>query len=121
MDEFSLLKYLGTAFSTVYGVYATMTDFRVDVNGQKRLTRRGILGIGLLCLSAVASLSGDIGKDAGAVAKENATRAHLDDEFAAELDRLGKVSRDLEAVEGDSQQLLADVRSSNKQSRLILH
>ena len=60
MDQMLIvLKYTGSFFAACYGVYATLTDFRPEKDGKKRLSRKGYFGIGLLVLSSVLALSAD--------------------------------------------------------------
>jgi len=87
MDTFSSLKYLGAALSAAYGFYATVTDFRVESDGKKRLSRKGSGGLAFLSLSTIISLAGDAGKDLNAQKKELADRAFLNEEFSAQLGR----------------------------------
>jgi hypothetical protein len=51
-----VLKYVGLASTVAYGVYATFGDFHEEVDGRRRLSRRGRVGIALLLLGGVAGL-----------------------------------------------------------------
>ncbi len=54
------MKYTGGFFAACYGIYETLTDFRVKKkDGKKVLSKKGYFGIGLLALGSVLSLSAD--------------------------------------------------------------
>lgn len=58
-----LLKLIAAAFAALYGFYATVTDFRVERNGQKVLSTKGYIGLALLVLSTAVSLSYDVSRE----------------------------------------------------------
>ncbi len=53
------LKVAAATFSAFYGFYATVTDFRVEKDGKKALSRKGYMGLSLLVLATVISISSD--------------------------------------------------------------
>ena len=64
LDVFLLIiKYAGAVLSGAYGVYATITDFHETKNDKKILSRKGKLGIVLLIISTILSVSADGLKD----------------------------------------------------------
>jgi hypothetical protein len=81
-----IIKYSAAVLTGSYGVYATLTDFHENRNGVRVLSKKGRLGIVLLLISTVLSLSTDGLKDyreQREVRKEQARR----DEVAAEQQR----------------------------------
>jgi hypothetical protein len=58
-----ILKYSAATFSGVYGLYATFTEFHEKKHGKSVLTRRGRIGIALLLVATLISLSSDAYKD----------------------------------------------------------
>jgi hypothetical protein len=58
-----IIKYSAAVLTGIYGVYATLTDFREEKKGKKVLSRKGYAGILLLAVSTVLSLSSDGIKD----------------------------------------------------------
>jgi hypothetical protein len=89
-----VLKYTGSVFAAVYGLYATITDFHVHKDGKKVLSTRGYIGIGLLFAASVLSLSSDIVKDYSEYAakldqdrKDAAASKALDDQLNAEIEK----------------------------------
>jgi len=58
-----ILKYAGSILSGFYGIYATLTNFRADKDGKRVLTMKGYVGIALLFLSTMLSLSTNAIKD----------------------------------------------------------
>ncbi len=57
------LKLIAAVVSALYGFYATVTDFRVEKNGQKVLSRKGYFGLALLVIATAVSLSTDMTKE----------------------------------------------------------
>ena len=76
-----VLKYTGGFFAAFYGVYATLTDFRVKRNGKRVLSSKGYFGIGLLTLSAILGLSSDGLKD---------LKEKLERDEAAKVERISR-------------------------------
>jgi hypothetical protein len=58
-----VVKYTAAVLSGAYGVYATLTDFHENENGKKVLSRKGRMGLLLLLISTLLSLSSDGLKD----------------------------------------------------------
>jgi hypothetical protein len=58
-----ILKYAGSILAGFYGIYATLTNFRADKDGKKVLTIKGYVGIAILFLSTMLSLSTNAVKD----------------------------------------------------------
>lgn len=54
-----VLKIAAATFSALYGFYATITDFRVEKHGKKALSSKGYIGLALLALATVISISSD--------------------------------------------------------------
>lgn len=52
-----ILKLIAVMVSALYGFYATITDFRVERNGHKVLSRKGYFGLALLVLATAVGLS----------------------------------------------------------------
>jgi hypothetical protein len=50
-----LLKYAASTTTAAYGVYATVTDFKVGPEGHKVLTKKGKWGIALFLFSVLVS------------------------------------------------------------------
>jgi len=89
-----VLKYTGSVFAALYGLYATITDFHIDKDGKKALSRKGYFGIGLLLVASVLSLSSDVFKDLSEYKakvlqnhKDDVARKALDDQLRAEIDK----------------------------------
>jgi hypothetical protein len=59
--EFAL-KLIGSVVAGAYGIYATVTDFHVEKNGKRILSRGGYLGIALLLVSTFLGISSDTSK-----------------------------------------------------------
>jgi hypothetical protein len=58
-----ILKLTAAMVSALYGFYATVTDFRVERNGHKVLSRKGYFGLALLVFATAVSLSTDTSKE----------------------------------------------------------
>ncbi len=59
----TILKVSAGIIAAAYGVYATVTDFRIEKNGKKVLSAKGKWGIALFLFSIVLTMSSDEYKD----------------------------------------------------------
>jgi len=85
----TILKYSGSALAALYGVYATLVEFKKEKDGRKVLTRSGFIGIAFLTIvSGVGLLSDrfkDI-KDRAENANTAANQAKVSDMLQRQLD-----------------------------------
>lgn len=101
-----LLKLIAAAFAAVYGFYATVTDFRVERNGQKVLSTKGYIGLALLVLSTAVSLSYDVSRE-----KREDKAATTAQQTLDELSkRAANAGKDLEATSKELREQLAQSR-----------
>lgn len=120
MEWSQLLKYALGFLTSFYGVYATLTDFKEEKDGKKRLSKRGYFGIGLLALTAIMGLGLDMYKDQ----QEQIEGARKTAEDSARRDedikRIGEITSNLTSVrnqlQGQSDQLGAQLKYSRDSS-----
>jgi hypothetical protein len=79
MSAFDVVKYVAALFSAIYGLYATVNDFHEDHNGQKVLSKKGYVGICLLMISSILSLSTDAWKNSREARLEQARQRKVDE------------------------------------------
>jgi hypothetical protein len=99
-----LLKYAASTMTAAYGVYATVTDFKVGPEGHKVLTKKGKWGIALFLFSVLITVSSDGLKD-------------IRDQKKAEQDatRQAQAASDERFVTQSLQQQLNDTKALNEQ------
>jgi hypothetical protein len=62
-NAYLALKLVGSLIAGAYGIYATITDFHDEKNGRKVPSRAGYLGLALLGVSILLSISGGSSKE----------------------------------------------------------
>lgn len=93
-----ILKYAGSTITAVYGVYATLTDFKEEKSGKKVLSRKGYLGIALLLVSAIFSLSTSALEDYKDARDAEARAAEEAKKRSEDLARIEGITSDLKTV-----------------------
>jgi hypothetical protein len=95
----TILKYSGSALAALYGVYATLVEFKKEKEGRKVLTRSGFIGIAfLIVVSGVGLLSDrfkDI-KDRAENANTAANQAKVSDMLQRQLDSTKALNAELQ-------------------------
>lgn len=86
----STLKTIGAIIAALYGVYATVTDFKVEKDGKKKLSGAGWIGLFILLIATILNLSTDF------VSRQQDARQH-----AIESRERDKQERDV-ALIGDN-------------------
>ncbi len=110
---FTVVKYTSALFTAGYGLYATVTDFKVErKDGRKILSRKGYIGIGILIVSSVLSLSTNAIKDA-IDSREKAAKDSKEDQTRLEI--TGKLREQLET----SRQMAETLQTEQKVSAEI--
>jgi hypothetical protein len=96
------MKYAGSIFAALYGLYATITDFHEQREGKKVLSRKGYFGIVLLFVASILSISADAYKDRREEREKIEQKQH-DIEARNELN--AKLGAELEKTKGVADQL----------------
>jgi hypothetical protein len=119
LDALMILKYAGSIIAGVYGVYATLTDFKEEKNGRKVLSRKGYLGIALLAVSILVNLSMQVTEDLRSM--QRAAQEQREKEEAEQHRRrlADQVTEQLTKSEGISQKL-SEALENLKQSSKVL-
>jgi hypothetical protein len=92
-----VLKYGGAIVAMVYGLYATLADFKDERNGKKVLTTKGYFGIALLVFSSVLSFCSDIAKDAHDQKDADADKRELESRYQQVITNLTETKEQLVA------------------------
>jgi hypothetical protein len=126
-----VVKYTAAVLSGVYGVYATLTDFREEKNGKKVLSKKGYGGILLLAVSTVLGLSSDGLKDyrerREADRQETkreemiVTQKNIRDSVSKELDKSLDISRHLDSALESLHKTSEAVKQNAETSSKALH
>jgi len=97
-----VLKYTGSVFAALYGLYATINDFHIHRHGKQVLSRKGYFGIGMLLVASVLSITADGYKDRREQKekieqnqKDTAARKVLDDQLRAEIAKTTDIANQL--------------------------
>src|SRR5260370_12350848 len=111
-----VLKYVGSIFAAVYGIYATLTDFHKQEKGprppdgwpppappgRKVLSWKGYIGLAFLALSSFLSISSDGFKDFRELKQkaekdrlEEQNRKQLSGQLTEQLKKTDKITRKL--------------------------
>ena len=110
---FTIVKYTAACFSAAYGLYATINDFHEEHGGRKVLSRKGYLGICLLGISSVLSVSTDGWKDARDI-REKALADQKGEKARKEL------SNTLTLQLQQTKSILEDVQEQRRKTREIV-
>ncbi|MCU0627610.1 MAG: hypothetical protein MUF21_14170, partial [Gemmatimonadaceae bacterium] len=125
-----VLKYLGLVSTVGYGLYATVVDFHVEVDGRKRLSRGGRVGIVLLVLGGLVGMAVQWHTDDEDAERRRADLATADSLVRAQravLDRLAEQLASLRALDAMARrsetlagaQLVQQGRVLDQQGRLV--
>jgi len=95
--------------TSLYGFYATLTDFHIREDGQRHLTRKGKIGLAFLAIAALISAGASLAKarqdvkdDAARTAQSNALATNLQ----TELNRTVDINEELRLQRAKVQDLL---------------
>ncbi len=93
---FYLLKYCGMLFAGIYGLYATVTDFHIEVDGKKILSNKGKYGIAILLISISISNIVEVVNDVNENEKQKQTK----------IENNNNLNRQLAMINGLKQQAI---------------
>jgi ribosomal protein L17 len=120
IDIYLAVKYIASACTAGYGIYATLNDFHEQKNGQRVLTKKGYIGIAFLIASTFLSFSSDVTKDIKekkASADEQKHREEITKNMNDELQKTGAISTTLQGSL-ESQNKAFGVITTNLQSEV---
>jgi hypothetical protein len=98
LDILYVLKYAGSIFSAVYGVYATLTDLKIDKGGQKVLSKKGYFGLSLLALGIVMNISADAIKDRREIKSQEDSDKVRNEMLNTETDNQNKLTAQIKST-----------------------
>ena len=114
-----VLKSTGSIIAATYGVYATLTDFREQKDGKRVLSRKGYLGIALLLVSAILSLSTTAIKDYKDKVDRDVRQASEAEKRKADLKRIGEIVDGLGTVKVQLGEAGQTLQATSKATRGI--
>lgn len=122
-----ILKYVGSIFAAVYGIYATLTDFHKEEQDRQVLTWKGYLGLALLILSSFLSISSDGFKDFRELRQkaekdklEEQNRKQLSGQLTEQLKKTNEIARELAEQQEKVTVAVGELEANTRTSKTIL-
>src|ERR1035437_1642998 len=112
MSVWIVLKVAASVFALLYGVYATVVDFKEVHNGNKRLSRRGKWGIGLLILSSIVAILADFGDRTSAASQKARDQKSQEALTAEQLRRLSGLASGLQSAQSTTTAISSDMQAA---------
>lgn len=119
LDPYVVVKYIAAGFSAAYGLYATVTDFKEEKHGKKVLSTKGYIGILMLGISSVLSVSTDYWKDKRdelekhqREAKEEAARLEVGKQLSDQLHQTQSIVAELSAQKQQGNKILSGMEET---------
>lgn len=110
-----ILKYVGGTIAAFYGLYATLTEFRVEKEGKKVLTTKGYIGIVLLVCSSLLALTTNAVTDVNENKKKlKEANDRLEAAKVEEQQRNESKERDLQSLQSLDEQLGVSETTANQ-------
>ncbi len=122
-----IFKYVGTIFAAAYGIYATLTDFKEEKDGRKVLSTKGKIGLALLALSSLLSISSDGFRDFRDLKQktvkdrlEEQNRKQLSKQLTQQLNETDEIAGTLTEQQKKVTAALRELEGNTRTSRTIL-
>ena len=112
MTMYVWIKVFGGLFALAYGIYATVVDFHEKRNGQKRLTRKGQIGMTILIVSSSLAILADYGDKKSAAAQKAIEQEAQEKITNEQLSRLGKLADQLAAAQTTTATVSSDMQAA---------
>ena len=112
MSVWIVLKVAASVFALLYGVYATVVDFKEEHNGTRRLSRRGKWGIGILILSSIVAILADFGDRTSAASQKARDQKSQDALTAEQLLRLSGLASGLQSAQSTTAAISSDMQAA---------
>jgi hypothetical protein len=112
MSIWIILKLAASFFALLYGVYATVVDFKKEENGRKRLSGWGKLGIGGLILSSGIGILAEFGDRRSAASQKEQDQKRQEVFTAEQLQRLSGLASGLQSAQSATTAISSDMQAA---------